>query len=105
MTMCEYDVSELQLVFFFKKKTAYEMRISDWSSDVCSSDCPARPGDRASEDTRMGTHHDRDADRRRTHGARRVQRRRSRARDRPARRPAARKAARDAGQEIGRAHV
>src|SRR3546814_1016907 len=25
-------------VFFFKKKTAYEMRISDWSSDVCSSD-------------------------------------------------------------------
>src|SRR3546814_1047206 len=26
------------LVFFFKKKTAYEMRISDWSSDVCSSD-------------------------------------------------------------------
>src|SRR3546814_6061815 len=36
--------------FFFKQKTAYEMRISDWSSDVCSSDlkgsepCPARPG-------------------------------------------------------------
>src|SRR3546814_11141696 len=26
------------LVFFFKQKTAYEMRISDWSSDVCSSD-------------------------------------------------------------------
>src|SRR3546814_6679241 len=27
--------------FFFKQKTAYEMRISDWSSDVCSSDlCP-----------------------------------------------------------------
>src|SRR3546814_3166599 len=25
-------------VFFFKKKTAYDMRISDWSSDVCSSD-------------------------------------------------------------------
>src|SRR3546814_16064409 len=25
-------------IFFFKKKTAYEMRISDWSSDVCSSD-------------------------------------------------------------------
>src|SRR3546814_6009748 len=24
--------------FFFKQKTAYEMRISDWSSDVCSSD-------------------------------------------------------------------
>src|SRR3546814_3208121 len=34
--------------FFFKQKTAYEMRISDWSSDVCSSDlrdrAPARNG-------------------------------------------------------------
>src|SRR3546814_2329250 len=28
----------LLIVFFFKQKTAYEMRISDWSSDVCSSD-------------------------------------------------------------------
>src|SRR3546814_4594501 len=28
--------------FFFKQKTAYEMRISDWSSDVCSSDLAAR---------------------------------------------------------------
>src|SRR3546814_11984115 len=28
----------LLLIFFFKQKTAYEMRISDWSSDVCSSD-------------------------------------------------------------------
>src|SRR3546814_4001036 len=28
-------------LFFFKQKTAYEMRISDWSSDVCSSDLPA----------------------------------------------------------------
>src|SRR3546814_7518726 len=28
--------------FFFKQKTAYEMRISDWSSDVCSSDLKAR---------------------------------------------------------------
>src|SRR3546814_6059854 len=28
-------------VFFFKQKTAYEMRISDWSSDVCSSDLKA----------------------------------------------------------------
>src|SRR3546814_6457804 len=26
------------VVFFFKQKTAYEMRISDWSADVCSSD-------------------------------------------------------------------
>src|SRR3546814_2981708 len=34
-------------IFFFKQKTAYEMRISDWSSDVCSSDLfestPAAP--------------------------------------------------------------
>src|SRR3546814_7981720 len=28
----------LCMVFFFKRKTAYDMRISDWSSDVCSSD-------------------------------------------------------------------
>src|SRR3546814_9584934 len=37
------------ILFFFKQKTAYEMRISDWSSDVCSSDlgrclAPRRPG-------------------------------------------------------------
>src|SRR3546814_5828633 len=32
--------------FFFKQKTSYEMRISDWSSDVCSSD-PAAPRLRA----------------------------------------------------------
>src|SRR3546814_11356345 len=30
--------SSFLFVFFFKQKTAYEMRISDWSSDVCSSD-------------------------------------------------------------------
>src|SRR3546814_16043629 len=30
--------------FFFKQKTAYEMRISDWSSDVCSSDLADRSG-------------------------------------------------------------
>src|SRR3546814_7239851 len=29
--------------FFFKQKTAYEMRISDWSSDVCSSDLLVSP--------------------------------------------------------------
>src|SRR3546814_3292450 len=33
---------EVILVFFFKQKTAYEMRISDWSSDVCSSDLAKR---------------------------------------------------------------
>src|SRR3546814_596174 len=31
----------ISLFFFFKQKTAYEMRISDWSSDVCSSDLAA----------------------------------------------------------------
>src|SRR3546814_3312825 len=31
--------------FFFKQKTAYEMRISDWSSDVCSSDLGLCPND------------------------------------------------------------
>src|SRR3546814_5573141 len=30
----------MYLLFCFKQKTAYEMRISDWSSDVCSSDLP-----------------------------------------------------------------
>src|SRR3546814_5086324 len=30
------------VIFFFKQKTAYEMRISDWSSDVCSSDLRSR---------------------------------------------------------------
>src|SRR3546814_6107234 len=31
------------IFFFFKQKTAYEIRISDWSSDVCSSDLLRRP--------------------------------------------------------------
>src|SRR3546814_3342937 len=34
--------------FFFKQKTAYEMRISDWSSDVCSSDLLVRTKNMAS---------------------------------------------------------
>src|SRR3546814_17735241 len=34
-------LSFMMLFFFFKQKTAYEMRISDWSSDVCSSDLRA----------------------------------------------------------------
>src|SRR3546814_15926736 len=45
--MYNYLWCSLQFIFFFffKQKTAYEMRISDWSSDVCSSDLrrPARP--------------------------------------------------------------
>src|SRR3546814_10071571 len=35
------------LFFFFKQKTAYEMRISDWSSDVCSSDLGTTSGNKA----------------------------------------------------------
>src|SRR3546814_7596142 len=35
------DFCFLFFFFFFKQKTAYEMRISDWSSDVCSSDLQA----------------------------------------------------------------
>src|SRR3546814_5281759 len=49
------DELSVSSVFFFKQKTAYEMRISDWSSDVCSSDLagfrnadlPANPFDNA----------------------------------------------------------
>src|SRR3546814_1904757 len=46
------DFTLLFFFFFFKQKTAYEVRISDWSSDVCSSDLvemigvqPAQAGD------------------------------------------------------------
>src|SRR3546814_7120091 len=38
MNMCVWRMGLVDIVFFFKQKTAYEMRISDWSSDVCSSD-------------------------------------------------------------------
>src|SRR3546814_5004672 len=37
------DVLSVLCFFFFKQKTAYEMRISDWSSDVCSSDLHSLP--------------------------------------------------------------
>src|SRR3546814_14939978 len=43
------------IVFYFKQKTAYEMRISDWSSDVCSSDLS--PGSGASESAPNGFGH------------------------------------------------
>src|SRR3546814_9684364 len=38
MIVIAYMCRVLMCIFFFKQKTAYEMRISDWSSDVCSSD-------------------------------------------------------------------
>src|SRR3546814_4352212 len=41
MKLCMY------CLFFFKQKAAYEMRISDWSSDVCSSDLNSLEGKRA----------------------------------------------------------
>src|SRR3546814_8788616 len=43
--MFSYDC----VFFFFKQKTAYEMRISDWSSDVCSSDLEVGDADLARE--------------------------------------------------------
>src|SRR3546814_11262743 len=43
------DLLLLLTFFFFKQKTAYEMRISDWSSDVCSSDLPCAGGRRRSK--------------------------------------------------------
>src|SRR3546814_18868628 len=39
----------MSFIFFFKQKTAYEMRISDWSSDVCSSDLQVSRIDRYRE--------------------------------------------------------
>src|SRR3546814_3887580 len=40
---CEYVSCCVHMFFFFiKQKTAYDMRISDWSSDVCSSDLQAQ---------------------------------------------------------------
>src|SRR3546814_19660747 len=53
--------------FFFKQKTAYEMRISDWSSDVCSSDLQDAIGRQAGAKDRVGDEglaalHDEEAD-------------------------------------------
>src|SRR3546814_2605013 len=42
--ICCYCSHAFSFFFFFKQKTAYEMRISDWSSDVCSSDLAAPVG-------------------------------------------------------------
>src|SRR3546814_982053 len=43
LSRCLLVVFVFSFFFFFKQKTAYEMRISDWSSDVCSSDLGAAP--------------------------------------------------------------
>src|SRR3546814_1886660 len=44
-SVCSYVLC--LLFFFFKQKTAYEVRISDWSSDVCSSDLVLSAGHQA----------------------------------------------------------
>src|SRR3546814_14818801 len=59
------SVSCCLLFFFYRQKTAYEMRISDWSSDVCSSDLGQRTAssrraareDRGSNDTADARRH------------------------------------------------
>src|SRR3546814_4790461 len=51
MTRCQW----FMLVFFFKQKTAYELRISDWSSDVCSSDLGAALSGIAAENLEGGS--------------------------------------------------
>src|SRR3546814_10826560 len=38
IVVASLSIFEITYVFFFEQKTAYDMRISDWSSDVCSSD-------------------------------------------------------------------
>src|SRR3546814_8085649 len=45
MCVCNLLLCVSVSFFFFKQKTAYEMRISDWSSDVCSSDLIAPSGE------------------------------------------------------------
>src|SRR3546814_15721396 len=45
-----------RIFFFFKQKTAYEMRISDWSSDVCSSDLPSALAPQGPADTSTIAH-------------------------------------------------
>src|SRR3546814_8091232 len=55
-----YVIFWMCLIFFIKQKTAYEMRISDWSSDVCSSDLGLKSGDRivAADGTSIGRFQD-----------------------------------------------
>src|SRR3546814_14340792 len=55
--------------FFFKQKTAYEMRISDWSSDVCSSDLREPRGNPADFTGDQFIAEDRDDARQRAHPA------------------------------------
>src|SRR3546814_7323735 len=64
VSLCYTLLFDCLFFFFFKQKTAYEMRISDWSSDVCSSDLahrtypvpggPAQPSGPRPPDDRRG---------------------------------------------------
>src|SRR3546814_20207554 len=58
-TRAPCGICDMVVVFFFKQKTAYEMRISDWSSDVCSSDLRAAVLHIDGESFRMRAHRDR----------------------------------------------
>src|SRR3546814_17431219 len=55
VTPCNREFVLWQVIFFFMQKTAYERRMSEWSSDVCSSDLPGRPWSTASMASRRGT--------------------------------------------------
>src|SRR3546814_3923060 len=59
--MLLYNCVYCCLFFFFKQKTAYEMRISDWSSDVCSSDLTSPAGDAMARSDRTRDRSARDA--------------------------------------------
>src|SRR3546814_6312511 len=64
------------MFFFFKQRTAYELRISDWSSDVCSSDLILRDSGKVSREALLGLdlHAAQDLDALRLRGARAVER-------------------------------
>src|SRR3546814_1902216 len=55
IVFCDYH--RMSVFFFFKQKTAYEMRISDWSSDVCSSDLCREMGPLDAPFPRVGAWH------------------------------------------------
>src|SRR3546814_7582088 len=55
LCLCYIALCVVFLFFFFKQKTAYEMRISDWSSDVCSSDLDPVVPSRIDRELELGT--------------------------------------------------
>src|SRR3546814_7696882 len=103
-------ISVVFLMFvFFKQKTAYEMRISDWSSDVCSSDLPRSARAPAGNPRHR---HRKGQPPRLPQGQRRLRSRdslpagrRQGLRDLPARRPGHAERRGEQSAEIGRAHV